>query len=440
MGVWACRADVMAGKHRLISDGMIRPAEPGELSKMPTPMVLGTTAIIRVDDVMMKHRSKYGGVSTLDVRRQGRWALSEFKAGRIKSLLLDVDSPGGHVEGQEELVQDFLRIASEMPVYSYIRDMGCSAGYWFPAAVSRRIAANRMSTVGSIGAFCVLYDTSKMYEAAGVKVIPVASGPEKGLGIDGTEVDEKTINSVQREIDAIYGFFVDDVKAGRPQWKGDKADGSVVFGDEALAIGLIDEVTTFDTFLSKIENGEVMTEPQTQVEMPVGAEVEDEVIGISAETGSPILAAKLAEEVAPEDGDDEECQEGDEECEKKKREKEMKALRDENELLRAELESHTQEMADKALAARERARVQIVKQMNNAGIAIKADSMDELVAQMAALGNAASPMPTKVAVDTDPKKEAAKVLRKYQEKHGTAKGGALFAKEQPELLKILNGK
>jgi ClpP class serine protease len=169
MGVWAVKPDVIESKHRAILDGHIVPKamdnEGGNTGacepERKTLAVSEGVAIISVDDVMMKKASKYGGVSTIDVRRQLREAIS---SAEVKSILLYIDSPGGHVEGQAGLVDEVRKSKTVKPVYAYIDDTGCSAAYWLAAACSE-VACSRMAMVGNIGAYAVLHDTSEAYKA-----------------------------------------------------------------------------------------------------------------------------------------------------------------------------------------------------------------------------------------------------------------------------------
>lgn len=433
-GLWACKADVLESKRAAIAAGHIRAVEnpeAGELSALAEPFVVNEHALIYIDDVMMKRRSKYGGVSTIGIRRQMRWAREN--AAKLKGVIFYMDTPGGHVDGQEELLYELDALKKVLPTYSYASDMCCSAGYWF-AAKTGIVFAGKLSALANIGAFAAVIDTSAAYEAAGIKVIPVRSGAKKGLGIEGVPVDDEVIAVVQEEVNLIAGYFIEDVKAGRPKWNGDKADGSVMFGEEALAMGLIDGIGSFDQFLETVTQGGQMTkeEPQEQVvrlnsdEPKPQSEALPHIDGEVKLSETGAVAAVVIEEDGKEEEDDE-----------------LERLRDENARLKKSIEEMVKDKGEeeddnekKSAAAEQALFVKMKAMVAAAGGSTSAENLSELVAQLSALGNGSDGPPVKTANDNVPTKAAAyRVLREYQKKHGAFDGGAKFRIEKPELYK-----
>ena len=62
---------------------------------------------------------------------------------------------------------------------AFVDGMACSAGYWLASAAQKIICAEKLCTVGSIGAFSTFYDTTKRDELAGVRKIEVYA-PQSG--------------------------------------------------------------------------------------------------------------------------------------------------------------------------------------------------------------------------------------------------------------------
>lgn len=206
-------------------------------------------ALVRISGHMSKGPSKFGGTSSVLTRRALRDASRDDKVSRA---LLVIDSPGGQVDGVQELSQEVKDLnASGFPVDAYIEDLGASAAYW-AASYARNITANATGFIGSIGAFAVLEDVSGMAEREGVKVHVVSTGPHKGLGAPGTPITEELLSDAQKQVDQIGKFFFSAVEGGR-RISGDALNrvttGQTWIAAEAKKMGLIDGIQTFEQAL-----------------------------------------------------------------------------------------------------------------------------------------------------------------------------------------------
>lgn len=75
-----------------------------------------------------------------------------FRAANGKTVILDIESPGGSPV-QSDLIASLIRRRAEqykVKVHAVIREVGASGGYWLACAADE-IHANAMSIVGSIG-------------------------------------------------------------------------------------------------------------------------------------------------------------------------------------------------------------------------------------------------------------------------------------------------
>jgi signal peptide peptidase SppA len=221
---------------------------PPPLSYVVTPEGVG---ILPLHGPTMKARSKYGGVSTVDARRQLRAMAADEKVGAI---LLHIDSPGGHVAGTKELADDVAAVDQSKPVHAYIEDTGASAAYWV-ASQARTVAANAMAMVGSLGTFTVLYDLSKAAEMEGVQVHVVSTGERKGAAAPGTPVTDGDLAEAQRLVDGFDAFFRAAVRDGRELGAREASaiwTGAVWLAGEAKGLELVDRVETFDAAVERL--------------------------------------------------------------------------------------------------------------------------------------------------------------------------------------------
>ena len=68
----------------------------------------------------------------------------------VKSILLDINSGGGSIDGCQELVSHITEARNTKPIRAYIGGTGCSAAYWL-ASACEKIYAAETSITGSIG-------------------------------------------------------------------------------------------------------------------------------------------------------------------------------------------------------------------------------------------------------------------------------------------------
>jgi protease-4 len=199
-------------------------------------------AVLQISGPIMKKESKFGGTSTIKTRRLLQQSMRNDK---VNGIMLLVDSNGGQVKGLQELSDDLQ--ASTKPVRAFVEDAAHSAALRI-AVNSDKISANAPASIGSIGTFAVLEDSSKAFEKAGVEVKVVSSGPFKGMGVEGTPITKEILAEVQKEVDSLNEFFLEDIQRGRNMSRSqvnEIADGRSFPAREALSLGLIDEITSF---------------------------------------------------------------------------------------------------------------------------------------------------------------------------------------------------
>jgi signal peptide peptidase SppA len=190
-------------------------------------------------------------------------------------VLLAIDSPGGTVSGVDECSRAVHRLAQDRPVVAFVIGQMCSAAYWIGCGASS-IVAVPSATIGSLGTYTVLVDSSEAAEREGYKTIVVQSGELKGVDLDGVAVGDALVASVQRHIDSLADLFKLAVRRGRGL-SDSQVDqlftGDVWLAEQAEAIGLIDHVMDLHEFKSAYESGEFdVTKTQvTQLENRIKA-------------------------------------------------------------------------------------------------------------------------------------------------------------------------
>lgn len=173
----------------------------------------------------------------------------------VRGILLDVDSPGGTVDGTEELASAVRRAAAAKPVLAYTGGQMCSAAYWV-ASAAREIMAASTATVGSIGVAMVHYDRSGRDEMQGVKRTVLTAGKYKRAGSDEKALSEEDRGYLTGLLDDIYGEFVAAVAQGRKvseeTVRSSMAEGKIFTGRQAKPLGLVDALGDGDAALSRL--------------------------------------------------------------------------------------------------------------------------------------------------------------------------------------------
>ncbi|MEM1213028.1 MAG: S49 family peptidase [Planctomycetota bacterium] len=219
---------------------------------------IGSVAVIPVLGALSKapSQARLLGLEDRATLPELEVAVKQAAADRqVSAIVLLGDSPGGTVAGTADLADAVYAARSTKPVVMYARDCACSAMYWIGSQATR-FYANKTADLANIGAMTVLFDVSKLMGEWGVDVKLIKSAEHKGLGVLGPEVTEAHVAEATRWIGKKHDQFVAAVARGRGMSTdavAKVADGRVLVGDEAQAVGLIDGVMSFAAAVREAE-------------------------------------------------------------------------------------------------------------------------------------------------------------------------------------------
>jgi len=217
----------------------------------------GSVAIIPVYGVIaprMNLFSEFSGGTTFEkLSRQLGQAMANAD---VKTILLDIDSPGGSVAGNAEFSAEVMKARATKPVIAQIQFTGASAAYQVAAACTEIVAAPS-ARIGSIGTYAILEDLSGALDQLGIKETFIFAGEGKDDNNIGAAPSAGLIARTQKAVDLAYGQFVTGVVNGRGkgmtpervrgEWK------AFVYGAaEALSIGMIDSIATLNDTLARV--------------------------------------------------------------------------------------------------------------------------------------------------------------------------------------------
>lgn len=258
VGVWAMETAAAASLQATIAaTDMARHMAAPQPPKTPTVLTesgAGGRSIARVvmRGTLMKGQSSFGGTSTVQLRRDIRQAAND---PNVSGILLDIDSPGGTVAGTADLAAEVKSARRRKPVWAHIDDLGASAAYWVASQADQVFANDKTALVGSIGTLMTVYDFSAQAEKEGVKALVFATGPLKGAGSPGTQIDESQRAYFQKLVDGSQASFDAAVRSGRGMNASQLASvrtGGVFSASEALDLKLIDGIRSIDRTLEAL--------------------------------------------------------------------------------------------------------------------------------------------------------------------------------------------
>jgi signal peptide peptidase SppA len=216
----------------------------------------GTAAVIPVYGVIGRRASLMssfsGGTSVENLTKKFRAALADPS---VKAIVLDVDSPGGTVDGIDELATEIYNSRKKKKTIAVANGMAASAAYWIASACNE-VVVTPTGSIGSIGVFAAHEDLSKLYETMGVKVSLISAGKFKTEGNEYEPLTDEARAELQSKVDAFYGMFVKAVARGRGASQADVREGfgqgRMVLAWDGIKARMSDRVSTLDQTLERL--------------------------------------------------------------------------------------------------------------------------------------------------------------------------------------------
>lgn len=213
----------------------------------------------------------------------------------IKGVILRIESPGGSVASSQEIYDEIIHLRRDCgkTVYVSMGDVAASGGYYIASAADR-IFANKGTLTGSVGVISTSYQVQELAKDWGIQVEVIKSGRFKDSGSmfrPMTPDEDKMFNLL---INDAYNQFIQDILAERSKqletalthftdW--DRflfqepaqpdarsfllqiADGRVYSGEQALELGLIDEIGALNATIDRLTQ-DLGLPPQTKLYTP----------------------------------------------------------------------------------------------------------------------------------------------------------------------------
>lgn len=208
-------------------------------------------AIIPVEGPMFRHANlltRFSGATTYGDLAQ------DFETAKqdpsIKAILLCIDSPGGEVNGCNELSNMVYDARGVKPIVAYAAHHCCSAAMWLASSCDE-VVADATAVLGSIGVVAAIRNERdpKRIEMTNSK------SPNKRLDIESKEGRAALL----AELDATAEVFIQTMARNRgvsvETVETKFGQGGVLVGQQAVDAGLADRLGSFEQVLMELATG-----------------------------------------------------------------------------------------------------------------------------------------------------------------------------------------
>lgn len=174
-------------------------------------------------------------------------------AEKQDEVLVKIESGGGVVHGYGLAAAQLQRIKDKgLPLTVAVDKVAASGGYMM-ACVADKLLASQFAIIGSIGVLAQLPNFHKLLKKNDIEFEQHTAGEYKRtLTVFGENTDEGR-EKFQQELEAVHVMFKNWVSENRSELDIEKvATGEYWYGSQALALGLIDKISTSDDYIMSV--------------------------------------------------------------------------------------------------------------------------------------------------------------------------------------------
>jgi len=206
------------------------------------------TAVVNIRGPLFRYRSIWtwllGGTSVEETALALHAAVDDPGVQRI---VLAINSPGGQIDGINELANMIRAANGTKPVTAYVDGLAASGGYWLASAAGK-IVADETAQLGSIGVLATVIDDREAEAKHGVKRYEIVSSQSPLKRTDpGTDEGRAQL---QQMVDAMAQVFISKVAKFRgtseAKVAGDFGRGAVLPAHDAVSVGMADALGSLE--------------------------------------------------------------------------------------------------------------------------------------------------------------------------------------------------
>ena len=170
----------------------------------------------------------------------------------IKSIVLNIDSPGGMSDLIMEMGDEIFSARGQKPIVAVANTTAASAAYWL-GSQAEKFYVTPSGQVGSVGVYTVHQDKSAQQEKEGISTTMISAGKYKVEGSPFGPLSDDAKEHMQERVNETYNEFVSAVARGRGASeeivKEAYGDGRTYRAKTALAMNMVDGIETLDSVM-----------------------------------------------------------------------------------------------------------------------------------------------------------------------------------------------
>lgn len=193
-------------------------------------------------------------------------ARKEIDDGKLKAIVVRVNSPGGTISGSDYMFHHLRKLVEDskkakIPVVVSMGGLAASGGYYVSMCVGDTpdtIFAEPSTWTGSIGVIIPHYNVVDLMKNWGIQEDAVTSHHLKGMGSIARKMTPEERDIFQKLVNNGFTQFKDVIKQGRPKFQKDPAaldklaTGQIYTADQALKNGLIDKIGFIEDAIDRV--------------------------------------------------------------------------------------------------------------------------------------------------------------------------------------------
>ena len=174
--------------------------------------------------------------------------------GRVKAIVLEIDSPGGEVTASDAIYSAVVKAGARKPVVVYMESLAASGGYYISCG-GKFLMANETTITGSIGVIIQTLNYEQLFNKVGLASVIFKSGKFKDM-LNGArpitpEERELVQNFIMKTYDKFLGVVAKERKLSADRLRNTIADGRILSCKEEFENKLIDGLGELDDAFSK---------------------------------------------------------------------------------------------------------------------------------------------------------------------------------------------
>jgi len=208
-----------------------------------------SVAVIPIKGELMKYDEPCEPAGMITI---GNWIKQADADPNIDAIMLDIDSPGGTVDGTETLGNIVKN--TQKTITAFVNGMMLSGALWIGSNAKKIIASTPHDRIGSIGVMTSFMDMVPYWEKQGIKFHRINADQSKDKNKIFSDALSGDYASIKKEmLNPLADAFINKVRENRPEVKDSQLTGKMFFAKDVKGT-LIDEIGDFEYALNETIN------------------------------------------------------------------------------------------------------------------------------------------------------------------------------------------